>query len=74
MLIASNCIYVYMVCMVMHIMYVYLKLVFCILTVEEVSNLEAYKKYFVIFFALTDIGHLDQVLEVSFIQVILKNL
>jgi hypothetical protein len=41
MLIAS-CIYVYMVSMEMHIMYVYLKLVFSILTVEEVSNLEAY--------------------------------
>ena len=32
-----------------------------ILTVEEVSNSEAYTKYFVIFFALLDIGHLDQI-------------
>jgi len=40
--------------------------------VEEVSNLEAYTKYFVIFFALTDIGHLDQILEVSLFMLFWK--
>jgi len=40
---------------------------------EEVSNLEAYTKYFVIFFLpYTDIVHLDQILEVSLFVLFLK--
>jgi uncharacterized membrane protein len=54
-------------------MYVYLKLVFSILTINgKVSNLEAYTKYIVIFFAFTDIVHLDQILEVSLFRLFLK--
>jgi len=37
-----------------------------------VSNLEAYTKYIVIFFAFTDIVHLDQILEVSLFRLFLK--